>query len=348
MNTLLVRHLFFILVLSSTSACFKRTPEASKPSTVPAAVESAPEDSPAGSSDFYLPDLKLGGVMNGIDAKEAAEFWNKWRLVTTRYRPDNGEQRFTYANPVAWKAIEQKKKVYPAGAMFAKIAFLTKPDPAFPNSLVPASFARAQLMKKMKSGFESSDSWSYALYLNVTQPQSLSRDELQACHACHRLVPERDFVFSTPAFFEMKSPGTTMKEKFSSKQVSELHPVIAENLRALVPDMGDTVQTYEMLLFIGSLQESIGPLTRFASEAKSPYLLVSPKVTHRFLLAVPRPGDAHCKVKVVLYNSMGERQQEDENEKRSAFAEVFKGVACDGVFQWDPTPVILPVTADRK
>lgn len=312
---------------------------------------SAEDGFKAKSSDadsIYLPDLRLGGIVNGIDSREAAEFWNNWRIVTARYRPDNGEQRFVYANSIAWKAIERKKSVFPVGSMFAKVAFLTKPDPAFPNSLVPADFARAQLMKKMKTGYESSDNWSYALYLNVTQQQPLGPGELQACHACHRLVPERDYVFSTPTFFSAKrKPTTSMKEKFLRKKLSELNPVVAENLRSLDPHLPDQVHTMEMYLFIGSLQESIGPMTRFAAESGEPYLLQSPKVSHRFFLTVPKPADSKCRAKVALYNSMGESEHEDEEGKKMTYVEVRKGISCDGVFQWDPAPIMLLVSGAK-
>src|SRR6185436_10160179 len=81
-----------------------------------------------------LPDLRKLGVSDGVSFSEAAEFWSRWKLVNVRYRYDNKEQRFVYANPSAWKALESGKTSFPEGAMFAKVAFATEEDPLFPVS----------------------------------------------------------------------------------------------------------------------------------------------------------------------------------------------------------------------
>jgi len=52
-------------------------------------------------------------AMNGYNLNDYAEFYKKWHLVTVRYRTDSFEQRFTYANDLAWKTLQTGKTDYP-------------------------------------------------------------------------------------------------------------------------------------------------------------------------------------------------------------------------------------------
>ena len=54
-----------------------------------------------------LPDLTSLRPMNGIDPADYDKFWENWSLVTTRYREDNGEQRFIYANDIGYQAMRE-------------------------------------------------------------------------------------------------------------------------------------------------------------------------------------------------------------------------------------------------
>ena len=68
-----------------------------------------------------LPDLRSLRPMNGLDPADFHEFWNNWDLVTTRYREDNGEQRFIYANKIGYKAMKDGLVNFPEGSAFAKL-----------------------------------------------------------------------------------------------------------------------------------------------------------------------------------------------------------------------------------
>ena len=145
--------------------------------------------------------------MNGYALEDYADFWknpNKWHFVTVRYRKDSGEMRLTYANDIAWKALLAGGKDYPDGAVFGKVGLLTHEDPAFTSSAVPSGARRYQLMIKDKKKWPDTDGWGYALFdwqgLAVREDQDIAA---QACHACHALVPERDYVFSEPFRLEI-------------------------------------------------------------------------------------------------------------------------------------------------
>src|SRR5262249_9582736 len=98
---------------------------------------------------------------------------------------------------------------FPDGAMFAKLAFLTADDPAFPVSAEPTTWMRVQVMKKDAARYARTGGWGY--FLEVSLPdKSYRREQAQtvtACHACHALVPGRDFVFSRAAFVPPAASG---------------------------------------------------------------------------------------------------------------------------------------------
>lgn len=134
--------------------------------------------------------------MNDVQLDQYGDFTKDWKLVTVRYRKDSGEMRFTYANDKAFEALT-KKTPYPDGAVFAKVGLKTGADPAFISSVVPQTNRRFQFMVRNKEKYAQTDGWGYALFksdggLFPEDPHA----QTVACHACHRLVADRNFVFS--------------------------------------------------------------------------------------------------------------------------------------------------------
>lgn len=137
--------------------------------------------------------------MNGIKFDDYKDFTKKWHLVTVRFRQDTKEMRMTYANDIAWKAMQQAKPVYPDGAVFGKVGLITDKDPAFPSSEVPSGAKRFQLMVYNKKKFKDTQGWGYALF--DERGQLFNEDpktQTAACAACHAIVPDRGYVFSRP------------------------------------------------------------------------------------------------------------------------------------------------------
>lgn len=139
----------------------------------------------------------VGEEMNRIRLAQYRDFPQKWKLITVRYREDTQELRFTYANPVAAKALKALRPTYPDGAVFGKVSYQLEADFVFPSSLVPRQVRRYQLMVKNRKAYPDSDGWGYALF---TDAGKLFNEDVgaktRACVACHRIVPERDHVFS--------------------------------------------------------------------------------------------------------------------------------------------------------
>lgn len=135
--------------------------------------------------------------MNDIAFSEYGDFTKTWKLVTVRYRQDTHEMRFTYANEKAWESLSKGIMNYPDGSVFAKIGFKSSVDPAFNSSIVPSGARRFQYMVKNSEKYKDTDGWGYAVF--TSEGGFFEGDHktvTQSCHACHKVVPERGFVFS--------------------------------------------------------------------------------------------------------------------------------------------------------
>lgn len=294
-----------------------------------------------------LPDLTKERTMNGIDPALAADFWKTWTQVSVRFRQDNGEQRFIYANDVAWQAIKAGMKTYPNGAMFAKIAFKTVADPAFPSSLEPRNFSRIQLMLKDPAHHGQTGGWGYALYL-ADKTTTASDDGTEvACHACHQLVQDRDFVFSHASFL---GAGATTAEAteapfsghFQPKPQADLPPFSRSVLQFFKVQAAE-VRYFSMPLFTGSLDESIGPL--IAAATTGPYLLAD-NDGRRFLLVSPSSPTPDCQNALDLFESSTghSARKRLDGSAPPTHPILMRGRVCGGKVEWQkmrPMPTAL-------
>ena len=240
--------------------------------------------------------------MNGIYFENYRDFATKWHLVTVRFRQDSGELRLTYANDLAFKAMKSLKPSYPDGAMFGKVAFTTENDPSFQSSKMPSATKRFQLMLKDRKKYQGSDGWGYALFDNDGQ---LFNEDVQkkteSCVACHRLVPERDYVFSRPVSLlsGMQSlSSSTSLEKISSKEFEYLKV----NVKESAEDLKEFLRDYAYFLdlqgslkkhgFSGTLDEILPTLLQKAKLTGTPAALILD--SSNFSLAIPKLKSKVC------------------------------------------------------
>lgn len=246
------------------------------------------------SSDSSENSLEPSKVMHGIQRSDYGDFEKKWKLVTVRFRRDTGELRFTYANDSAWKHLKkltQKNdsrpndsktgpaESYPAGAVFAKVGIATAEDPAFVSSAVPSGVRRVQFMVRDEKRFAETDGWGYALFdaAGNTFPGDLKQASM-ACAACHKLVPDRSYVFSQfmTGFAPTKTAQVeTARLHFENRRASSLPEYIqlqlppkTETVRALTGAIAEQV-------FPGTLDEIRPALTREAIRSGIPAMLFS-------------------------------------------------------------------------
>ena len=155
--------------------------------------------------------------MIGYHLEDFGPFAETWKMVTVRYREDSGEMRMTYANPIAAKAMAEKrdKYDYPDGSIFAKIGIKTERDPLFASSIVPSGAKRFQFMIRDKKKYADTDGWGYVLFdsQGLTFPGDVHAN-IQACHACHKVAESRDYVFCEQADFNsQKNMFKEIKER---------------------------------------------------------------------------------------------------------------------------------------
>jgi hypothetical protein len=222
-------------------------------------------------------DLSERKTLMGINPKQYDKFWEKWRLVNVRYRTSPAEQRFVYANDIAWKTLKAGKTKFEEGAVFGKVAYTVGFDPRFPSSYQPTKFSRIQFMKKDSNKYRSTDGWGYALYLNAPDEKStFGESEVQACHACHRLAANHDFVFDTPVFVSSNSfvaSGRDFFENFKRTPVRDLPEAIASIVKTENKTSTTDVLDYKISAFQGTISESMLPVARLATERNIPVLL---------------------------------------------------------------------------
>jgi hypothetical protein len=259
-----------------------------------------------------------------------------------RFRKDNGEQRFIYANDIAWKAMRKRVPVYPDGAMFGKVAFSAGEDPSFPNSMEPRAFSRMQLMRKDSRAYKNSNGWGYAILVGHGHPPYDSvTSVVTACHACHMAVPERDYVFSTPAFLgDGFGPSPALRRGFKARFETEAVATLSAfqraglaNLQTLNVAMSDSIKSLSMDMFAGSLNESIGVLGRFVSEDRFIYAMWDDP-HRRFLIVAPLPPTARCAERAVFVQTIGRRLDNTPTMSPvgpNATTPVRTGVLCNGI-----------------
>lgn len=254
--------------------------------------------------DFYL---DKPAAPQPIDPELFRHFWEKWGLVTTRYKPDGEEMRFTYANKLAAETLAKGSYPFPEGSVLAKIGAKAVHDPGFSSSIMPGSIVRIQVMLKKANDPNAQDGWVYALYAPKFRG-ALTAAESQACHACHLMVPERDMIFSQPFPVAFGAALATLPDdqpfadKFKPMPLQALKPGVRAVLeqRSLA---GATVQLLEMPTFSGTLFESREILNRLARKQRQPYVLSAPD-GRQFLISLP-DTDGNCVVAINTVDAKG-------------------------------------------
>jgi hypothetical protein len=240
--------------------------------------------------------------MNGYSLSRFPDFIHKWHFVTVRYRKDTTEMRLTYANDKAWEALQAGGTEYPDGAVFAKIGIMTQEDPGFTSSVVPSGAKRYQLMVMDHKKHAETDGWGYALFNTggLTFEQD-PKEQTAACHACHKLVPQRAYVFSQPMRLEIGVPAGVdvakedplAKIKFTTKPVKELPvkvrtaiPLVFSNARVIDHEIAKH-------MIQGTLDEIRPTLGKEALRAQLPAVLMNDAGT-RFSLVVANVKGPGC------------------------------------------------------
>lgn len=222
-------------------------------------------------------------TMNGYSLSQFGSFEKEWHLVTSRYRKDTGEMRLTWANDIAWKALQEKSTDYPDGAVFAKIGMMTEDDPDFTSSAVPSGVKRYQFMVRDRKKFPDTQGWGYAIFngsgKNTSKPEDHAIDS-RACSACHEMVPQRGYVFSQPMALALNTAAPILSEAtgnitFTTLDSAKLRADVQKHLPAGTRQVRRVHGPFEKHVFVGTMGEIRPVLIREAIRTRHPALLIS-------------------------------------------------------------------------
>jgi len=243
-------------------------------------------------------------TMNGFSMAQFKDFEKNWHLVTTRFRKDTGEMRITYANDIAWAALQKHVADYPDGAVFAKIGLMTQEDPAFTSSAVPSGARRYQFMVRDKAKFGDTRGWGYAIF-TPTGKATYKKEDQQvqslACSACHDLVPDRGYVFSQPMTLVVAKEGDVIaaappaasQVTFTTEDAASLLPAARKNLPANTAKVRRVHGPFEKHVFPGTMGEIRPTLIKEAIAAKIAAVMTDEK-SGLFSIAYVNPEKATC------------------------------------------------------
>lgn len=224
-------------------------------------------------ADQVVFDVNHPNQMNGIKYDDFKKFPTEWRLVTVRFREDTKELRFTYANDIAWKALQNHTQPFPEGAIFGKVGVMTGPDPIFESSAVPHGNRRFQLMIKDSKKYKDENGWGYALF--DAQGRASGETNIKACHACHLVAAANDYVFSQPMEMAFRELENRFKVQFVTKDVKK----ISDTIQKLVGTGSDKIRVFEgpmnQWVFSGTLNEIQPALIKEFIKSKIPTAFIS-------------------------------------------------------------------------
>lgn len=271
-------------------------------------------------------------VFGGERFSRYKDFERDWKLVTVRFRKDTNEMRFVYANPAAWRHLRARSEgtttaPYPDGAVFAKTGIATGEDTAFPSSVVPKGARRFQLMVRNSKKYADTNGWGYALF-NEEWKQSPgdTKQVVQACAACHNIVPDRAYVFSElMAGLGSKAlklrPSESAAWAFVTTKIAELPKHIQVQIPVGVEEVRVLSGPLQQHVFPGTLDEIRPLLTKEARESKRPAILIGAE-KNRFSLVYAgslsaaqskKPVQGCRSGEVTFVAIVGGAEQENEN-----------------------------------
>ncbi len=229
---------------------------------------------------FFSVNTVADQTMNELKLSQFGDFVTNWKLVTVRYRKDSEEMRFTYSNDLAWNALSKNLSVYPDGAIFAKVSFVSVEDPLFPSSAVPAGARRIQFMVRDEEKYKSTNGWGYALFDSEgnTYPGDMKAATM-GCAVCHDVAKERGYVFSQimgqPLSKDVFASSWRTQNKFVDFKVKSLPLSIQQSLPRADKKVRKLEGPLADYIFFGTLDEIKPLLAKEAIESKMTTLLLS-------------------------------------------------------------------------
>jgi hypothetical protein len=126
--------------------------------------------------------------------------YRTWGVIAPSYREDKKHLRLILGNPIAIKAMREKVRPLPDGAVLAKIAWTIRNHPKFPVATEPDAFAQVEFMVKDTVKYQATGGWGYARFVgNDYKPYGKDAGFVKECVGCHTPVKDNDYLFTSYA-----------------------------------------------------------------------------------------------------------------------------------------------------
>lgn len=123
--------------------------------------------------------------------------YRNWEVIAPSYREDKHHIRVVLGNPTAVRAMRDKVRPMPDGAVLAKIAWTIRKHPKFPVATVPDGFAQVEFMVKDSARYRKTGGWGFARFVGAGySPYGKDAGFVQECFSCHTPVKANDYLFT--------------------------------------------------------------------------------------------------------------------------------------------------------
>jgi hypothetical protein len=185
-------------------------------------------------------------------------------------------------------------------------------------------------MKKDSKAYPDSGGWGYAIYLGVpAKERNFGKEQMMACHACHDLVKDRDYVFSTALFDEKpkkKQKAESFIKAFKLSDVAKLPNRPKEILNEINQSQLKKIRHFSLPSFPGTINESEVTLGRLALSSQHPLLLWSTNNKAFVFASQASPSVPGCQKSSKVWASSVPIKPEDSSILREM-------LFCDGVLK---------------
>lgn len=133
-------------------------------------------------------------ALNGIALYQD---YRSWEVIAPSYREDKKQIRVVLGNPTAVKAMREKTRPMPDGAVLAKVAWTVRKHPRFPVATEPDGFVQLEFMVKDAARYRSTGGWGFARFVGSDYtPYGKDAGFVAECFGCHTPVKDNDYLFT--------------------------------------------------------------------------------------------------------------------------------------------------------
>ena len=123
--------------------------------------------------------------------------YRDWQVIAPSFREDKKHIRVILGNQPAVRAMRDKVRPLPDGAVLAKVAWTVRQHHSFPVATEPDTFVQVEFMVKDSVAYKATGGWGFARFIgNDLKPYGKDASFVQECIGCHLPVKSNDYLFT--------------------------------------------------------------------------------------------------------------------------------------------------------